>query len=221
MLPFDPEDPFPLLTEGQVPYANERTHSTEVDRWLGFNIQHIEKLLQAHVPQEDWPRQWIGLAPESLQTPYTEIRFLLSQLDLKPGLAIADLGCAYGRIAHVLHRHSPLNPFFGIEAVASRIEEAKRVSDLQNLSGCTWIWTDFTGPEFQIPPADIIFIYDSSTTQALKALLQRLKTLGREKKIQVVGRGRRIRDLIERGEPWLSQVHPPRHFKNFSIYQTP
>ncbi|MBX9768537.1 MAG: methyltransferase domain-containing protein [Bdellovibrionales bacterium] len=216
---FDPKDPFPLLNVGQLSYAQQKDHASAVDQWLGFKINEIELLLQEQRPKETWAENWIGLAPETLQTPYVEIRGLLERLEIQPGTTIADLGCAYGRMAHVIQTHFPQNNFVGVESVSLRIQEAERVAKQRGLNNCRWIHSDFAQPDSPLPAADILFIYDSSTTQALRTLLEKIRTTGKiNRRIKVVGRGRRIRDLIEREEPWLSQVNRPQHFDNFSIY---
>lgn len=218
---FDPQDPFPLLTEGQVSYAQEKDHATLVDLWLQFQILEIEQRLKHQYPQDQRAETWIGLPPETLQTPYIEIRRILGLLNLRPGMVVSDLGCAYGRMAHVINRHFPGVSFIGLECESLRLREAARVAKHQRLKACQWLQMDFSDVEVHLTPSDIFFIYDSSTTQSLRELLKKIRLLLKiQRNFKVVGRGRRIRDLIEREEPWLSQVHKPQHFKNFSIYQS-
>ena len=220
MLLFKVSNPFPLLAEGVISYSEEKRHAETVDQWLGFKVSAIENQLRAQVPRDLWAETWVGLPQESLQTPYIEIRRVLELVEIKPGTTVSDIGCAYGRMAHVLAKAYPEARFIGIESVESRIQEARRVSDIHKLGQSQWTAADFKDSAFLLPEADIFFVYDSSTTQALQNLLQKLRARAQTTPITVVGRGRRIRDLIEREEPWLSQVLPPKHYKNFSIYQS-
>ncbi len=78
----------------------------------------------------------------------------------------------------------------------------------------------FSHPDFKPDAADFFFIYDYGTRPAVQKTLEDLREIARSRPITVVGRGRLSRDAIERQHPWLSQVCPPRHFKNYSIYSS-
>jgi hypothetical protein len=81
-----------------------------------------------------------------------------------------------------------------------------------------WRCGDVTSDSEPFPEADHYFIYDFSGLESLFRMIDRLKSVARKRKITVIGRGRRTRDHIERMEPWLNAMVPPRHFGNFSIY---
>src|SRR4051812_44291893 len=106
MLKFSHRDLFPLLRRNDktVTDARTRSHSDQVDAYLGLQIEKVEKKLRAHgcrikTPAgNDHPQElWIGLAAKRFLTPYTEIRTILSLLNPKPGSTIIDLGAGYGR----------------------------------------------------------------------------------------------------------------------------
>src|SRR5947209_4070238 len=97
--PIDPADPYPHRPE--LTDAQAMAYSAAVDEWLGFEIEQVERRVAARVgtsrlgdPQE----YWVGLAIQSLLTPYTEIRELLERLELRAGERLIDLGAGYGRI---------------------------------------------------------------------------------------------------------------------------
>jgi hypothetical protein len=214
---FSENDPFPLL-EGES-YAEERRHSAEADRWLGLRVLEIEVTLR----RENTPpgqELWIGLDPESMQTPYTEIRRMLAKLAPPPGSRLVDLGAGYGRIGFVIGRHYPEIDFIGIEFLPERLEEARRCLSLHGYRNARMLQADLRSPEFRPPPAEFYFLYDFGSREAIGKLLGDLREIAHQKPITVVGRGRASRDAIERDHPWLSQVIPPFHGGNYSIYRS-
>lgn len=243
MLVFDPQDPFPLIDAvdagSGASYRESQTHAGSVDDWLGFKLDTIETKLSDERPHSRGvtdEQHWIGLPIQTLQTPYTEIRFLLSLLDLRPGDHVVDLGAGYGRMGFVLAAHHPGVRFTGYEVVKDRVEEGTRVlrrflearehRSRQPLvseliaARIELLWSDLSASTFKPRVADFYFIYDFGSRSAISKTLADLKSIASTKQITVIGRGRASRDAIERGEPWLSQVNEPRHFDHFSIYQS-
>ena len=294
MLVFDACDPFPLVgvgagsgsepagvagaepTGGAVTYAEAQVHAAAVDKWLGFELDAIEARLAREHTNFSGARDeqhWIGLPIQTLQTPYTEIRELLSLLDLKPGDHIVDLGAGYGRMGFVVAAHHPGVGFTGYEVVSDRVAEGRRVLGAycervraasagsgrienqrfaptvgdphgklaaENLPGSLAAGgqrgslaardlppaeielqcADLSDPGFLPRAADFYFLYDFGSRTAISKTLNDLKQIAATKPITVIGRGRSSRDAIERTEPWLSQVNPPRHFSHYSIYRS-
>lgn len=234
-LVFNPSDPFPLLeAEGpgllasDVSYRDAQIHSAQVDSWLGFRLEPVETKLSAERPHYgglSTEQHWIGLPLQTLQTPYTEIRTLLSLLNLKSNDHVVDLGAGYGRMAFVLAAHYPEVRFTGYEVVQERVDEGQRVltSYLKKLSissDTKIVCADLSLKTFKPAQARFYFLYDFGSREAISKALIDLREIASEKSITVIGRGRASRDAIERGEPWLSQVNVPRHFDHFSIYQS-
>lgn len=213
MIPFSAQDPFPFLEAGTYTYAAAKEHSARVDDWLGFKADEVEGNLQPKPGQEIWHQ----LNIHAFQTPYVEIRTLLETVHPSSGQTMIDLGCGYGRMAHVIGRHFPDVRFIGYELVPERIAEGLRVLK------------PFTYDNIQLQEHDLLrmplqkaayyFIYDYGTKAAIQKTLEELKELSKTGSFQVIARGRASRHLIHRDHFWLSEVHPPRHFETFSIYQ--
>ncbi|MFL5814840.1 MAG: methyltransferase domain-containing protein [Bdellovibrionia bacterium] len=215
----DPKDPYPLLPGFSDLEAMQ--YSEQVDHWLGFDIVETEKKIHARLGNSrlgDPQEYWVGLNIQSLLTPYTEIRRLLDQLEIKPGDTLIDLGAGYGRIGFVMGHYYPESFFIGYEAVEERVSETLRCLSPLRYSNVRMELADLSSPDFKPEPADYYFIYDYGTRPAVEKTLEDLKEVARTRKITVIGRGRLSRDAIERHHPWLSQVEPPKHFKNYSIY---
>jgi hypothetical protein len=212
---FDPEEPFPLLSSIEGTYEWAKNHSLQVDEWLGFKIFETEALIQ------DRELPWVGLAPEVLLTPYTEIRFMLSRLELGAGMKVVELGAGYARMLHVMSRHHSGVRYLGIEVVKTRSQEAQRVMARQGLSPEHVECRDLLSVGSVLPQGDVYFVYDlSSDLHDTQELISKIKVQAQVGPVTVVGRGRATRSVIERHHPWLSDVVPPEHFGNFSVYRS-
>jgi tRNA A58 N-methylase Trm61 len=213
-LKVDSEDLFPLLASIEGTYAAAKDHSRQVDALLGFEIEKTEKSIA------DPTAPWFGLNPDILQTPYTEIRYMLARLELRPEDKIIELGSGYSRMAHVVDAHAKGVVYEGVELVAERAQEAIRVIRSRNLRSASVRQGDLFGSA-GLPRGDVYFLYDlSSKTQASVQVVEALRQVALEHPIRVVARGLASRQWIERGAPWLSQVVVPAHYGNFSIYRS-
>jgi hypothetical protein len=224
LIPFNPDDPFPLL-ESRRSYREEQEHSRQVDAFLGLEIARVEAdLVKKGVPAptgEEWAQErWIGLAPDALLTPYTELRELLALLAPQPGSRIVDLGAAYGRMGFVMGRHFPGVEFVGYELVEERVTEGRRCLARFEHPGVSLEVADLGDPLFKPVAAEIYFLYDFGSRLAVAKSLEDLKEIASSRPITVIGRGRGCRDRIEQKNPWLSQVVPPRHYPRYSVYRS-
>ncbi len=210
----DPEDPFPNRDES---YAQAQAHSEAVDRWLGLEIEKVESQLSTQ-PAPEGVELWAHQPPGTFLTPYSELRRMLEMIQPQPGDLIVDVGAAYGRMGFVLGRHFPQSYFLGLEISKVRVAEAQRVLDLHGHTRATMQVADLSA--FPIPPARAHFLYDFGTRMVVESALAQLRHLAQSGPVTVIGRGRLVRDLIERKEPWLSQVVPPQVGPRWSIYRS-
>jgi Methyltransferase small domain len=223
MLQFDPNDPYPLTGSDAVTYREAQEHSKLVDEWLGLNTELVESGLALRNPNYSGAREeqhWIGLPTQTLLTPYTEIRFILSCLQPQAGDRIVDLGAGYGRMGFVIARHYPDVSFIGYEVVDERVAEGNRVLKFHSNPSVELFTADLSLKDFVPADAEFYFLYDFGSREAISKTLNDLREIAKHRSITVVGRGRASRDAIERSEPWLSQVNEPRHFEHFSIYRS-
>lgn len=214
-------DLFPSTESGAYNYREAKAHSQRVDEFLGFQIDAIEAKLIAETQDAfEIKEKWVGLDPSALQTPYGEIRNLLHAVQIKPKQTIIDFGAAYGRMGLVVGAHYPESQFIGYEISKERVEEGNRIYRECQLKNAKLLQQDLADPQFQFDEADVYFIYDFGTLRSIQKIIAQLKTIVSRRPITVVGRGRRVRDEIERKEFWLSQVIAPEHYGNFSIYRS-
>lgn len=225
MLRFDPLDPFPLVNGEDYSYAETQAHAAKVDEWLGLDTAGVELCIQVRTRSssdfDGRQESWVGLPIKSMLTPYTELRHMLTQVQPQAGQLIVDLGAAYGRMGFVMSRHAPGVRFLGFELLEERVREGARClakysagRDIQLLAA------DLKSSQFVLPRADIYFIYDYGSREAVEKTLRDLQSLAIAGAFIVIGRGGRVRDAIERHQPWLSQVTEPVHFPHYSIYRS-
>lgn len=218
-IPFDPLNPFPLLKTDSYTYQAAQKHSECVDQWLGFQIHEIESELRtssiARIHQT-----WSELSAQSFQTPYCEIRSLLSELNPSKSDVIADLGSAYGRMGFVIGRHYPEVTFIGYEIAKPRVLEAQRRLKEWHYSNVQIQEQNLTTLDFYLNQADCFFIYDYGWNPAIQKTLSDLKILAQKKPITVVARGRATKHFIFSENPWLTVNSTPINFDHFSIFKS-
>jgi hypothetical protein len=220
---FNPENPFSLLMGSSISYHEAQEHSILVDIWLGFNTEEIEKtLFKNHTLQKEHPpvQAWIGLPVQAMQTPYTEIHTILNILNPQPHESVIDLGCGYGRMAHVLGRHFPQVHFTGYELIFERVQEGNRILQKFNYPFVNLETQDLSSPDFTPRLADYYFIFDFGSRSAIAKTLEDLKIIALERSITVVARGRGIRHWIYQDHPWLYAINEPKAFEHFTIFRS-
>lgn len=221
MIKFNPDDPYPLLPPGSYTYLESQEHARQVDAWLGLATEAIEQKISKRLNPSDFQADqqlWIDLPVETLQTPYVEIREILSLLPLREGSKLIDLGCGYGRLGVVLARHYPEVHFLGYEFVEERVAKAGELLAQIGANRARIEKADLSDRNFSPEKGDIYFLYDYGSRSAIAKTLEDLRMIAQSEPIIVVGRGRASRDAIELNQPWLSQVVKPKHFPHYSIY---
>ncbi len=203
--------------------------STDIDQSLGLQVVEIERRLHERAVTLDprgnhhtWGEKlhagnqtWVGLHPDSIQTPYSELQRMTERLNLLPGSKVTDFGAGYGRLGILLHQQFPGVIFQGIEFVPERVEEGKRVYRLLGINPDSLAQGDLTAEDFFPETADHYFIYDFGKVPHIRKLLRQLSVVADEKKFTITGRGKGIRSLISHEFPWLTSFYEE---ENFSIY---
>lgn len=202
--------------------------STEIDKILGFRVEEIEQRLHERAlalgpgNHHTWGAKlhsgnqtWVGLHPDSIQTPYDELRRMLSRIRPVSGSKVIDFGAGYGRLGILLNKIYPGVDFQGIEFVPERVEEGKRVYSLLGMNPEFLIEGDLTSDDFFPEIADHYFIYDFGKVPHIRKLLGQLSQIADTKKFTITGRGKGIRSLIAHEFPWLTSFYEE---ENFSIY---
>ncbi len=213
-------------------HLSPRSHAKLLDKILGFRISRIEQGLMkkytAYYKEDHGGRKkhyegtqtWIGLHPQVLQTPYDEITRFLATLKKYNPKKVVDLGAGYGRVGLVMKAILPEAQFIGYEIVEHRLREAKRVYSSFNFEDCQMISQNILADDFEIPKADIYFIYDFSDPHDIRTILDKLAAGVHTERFFLVARGQGIRSLIQLKYPQFWVSHGVIHRKDLSIYSS-
>lgn len=152
------------------------------DRELYVRHQTTAKLDQFfHLrPITDVPREGAevyylqGLSQEALYTSYHDLLETMNWLYQAGARSWCDVGCGVGRSCFLWTWLFDDTRSFGIELVPERLEEARAASRALRAQNNFWIEGDFAAPGFQLPDADVYFLYLATGPQ-LDALLEKLK----------------------------------------------
>lgn len=204
-------------------YAAAKARSEALDLKLGFSQQEIEdKLIESFHVQggQRVEQRWIGLPLQAMQTPYGELVEFVATLAPKATDTWVDLGAAYGRLGIVLAALAPQTRFIGYELVRERVLEGQAVYEKLLLTNAKLIEQDLSAASFTPATAECYFLYDFGTREAIEKALVDLRDIAAKQPIAVVARGRGCRNLIDRGQPWLTEIVEPMHRAHYSIYRS-
>jgi len=213
---------------------SNREHSKNIDQFLGFRIVKIERKLisqyrpffvnenevtkkKLHSEGGNTGESWIGLNPQVLLTPYTElyeIFYLLKDQKIK---SIIDIGCAYGRVGIVARAFFPEVEFTGYEIVKKRITEANRINDLYDLQMDIHN-QNVLDDGFELPESSVYFIYDFSHFLHIKKILAQIESKINQHPFILIAKGEDIRGIIQLFFPAFLIKHEPIYKKNWSIF---
>lgn len=214
-------------------HLSARAHSKELDKCFGLRIPKIEmNLVKEYRPYfmtEDSSNKkqhfkgtetWIGLHPQVLQTPYSEICeffHMLAEFDIKK---VVDLGAGYGRIGIVANAFYSEVDFTGYEILNERLDEANRIFDLLDLNNCKMVNENILEEGFELPEADLYFIYDFSNPLDLRVILKKLSAQFSQRDFFFVAKGEGIRSLIQNKYPEFFAVNGVIHNEHWSLYSS-
>jgi SAM-dependent methyltransferase len=195
----------------EITHSLTKRHiSSQIDQKLGFQIKHIEEILQTKARQiaptnqfDQWgpslhngAQTWVGLDFQILQTTYHDIKILFDFIKPKPGEKVIDLGAGYGRLGIFLHHFYPQVYFEGIELVKERVEEGNRIFKKLNARNKKLNIKNLA-EIIELPEGDIFFIYDFGSISHIKNILNLLKKT--PKRILIV-KGKIARQLMLQDE---------------------
>lgn len=216
----------------ELPHGiSPKEHSKNLDKFFGFKIIKVEqKLLKKYRPfyiadetsiKESYQKNseaWIGLHPQTLMTPYSEILEILYSISSFKILRITDFGCAYGRIGIVASSMNPLCEFTGFEVVSERAREGRRIFNNLNLNLNQILTQNILDQDFDIPISDVYFIYDFGHVEHIKIILKKLSDIINNHDFVLIAKGDEVRSIIQLYFPIFYSRHQPIHKKGWSAY---
>lgn len=208
-----------------------KEHSKNLDKIFGFKIIKVEKkLLKKYKPfyiadegstknsYQHNSEAWIGLHPQTLMTPYSEILEIFCSLSSFKTLRITDFGCAYGRIGIVASSMNPLCEFTGFEVVSERAREGRRIFNNLNLNLNQILTQNIMDHDFELPTSDVYFIYDFGHVEHIKIILKKISEKINLHEFVLVAKGDEVRSIIQLYYPIFYSRHRPIHKKGWSAY---
>lgn len=125
-----------------------------------------------------------------VQSGYSTILLALHHLDLQKGDRVVDLGSGYGRVGLVCSLLHPGVAFTGYEYVTERVEVCNQSSRSLGLEGgLQFIAQDLSLASFQIPKADVYYLYDPFTEETYQYVLAQIVAISKSQKVRVVTKG--------------------------------
>lgn len=213
---------------------SQREHSKSIDHYLGFRIVRIErKLIQqyrsffindkdeankkAHSDNGNEGESWVGLNPQLLLTPYSELYEIFDLLRDQSISSIIDIGCAYGRVGIVAKAFFPTAKFTGYEIVKKRIFEAQRISELYDLE-MNIQNVNVLDDDFELPNSSVYFIYDFSHFMHIRQMLSMIENKIGKHPFILIAKGDDVRSIIQMFFPIFITKNTPIYKKNWSIF---
>jgi SAM-dependent methyltransferase len=146
-----------------------------------------------------------------VQSGYSTVLTALNYLNPKQGARFIDLGSGYGRVGLIIGLLRPDIQFTGYEYVPHRVEIARSSShNLELENHVHFLTQDLSLNEFQIPTAEIYYLYDPFSKETYSHVLSQLVKLSQVQKIFIATKGNARGWLLEVNEKegWL----PPKEF---------
>lgn len=210
-----------------------RIHAKLLDKKFGFKIPKIEEKLnqkyRAYDRENDTSNRkqhyqgtqtWIGLHPQVLQTPYNNILACLSKLKDISVNTIVDIGAGYGRVGLVMNSVFPESTFIGYEIINKREREGNRIFEKLGMDNCEIRNQNVLEDGFDIPDAEVYFIYDFSEKEDLCQILDKLVKKAKKKKFYLITHGDRIDFLLEKKYKMFWNKNGFIALDNLRIYQS-
>ncbi|MES2856886.1 MAG: class I SAM-dependent methyltransferase [Bdellovibrionota bacterium] len=175
--------------KGIVPMAGvEEFYRTfdALDEILGLDY---ERDIGMKIDPQNSERLYEG-AGVGVQSSYTTLITALDAIGPAKGARFIDLGSGYGRAGMVVGILRPDMEFFGYEYVDHRIEVSKASALRAGLSEQVHFFTqDLAALDFEIPDADVFYLFDPFTEETYIHVFEQLKRMGLRKEIVVAAKG--------------------------------
>ncbi len=125
-----------------------------------------------------------------VQSSYSSIIQNIARLEIPANAHIVDLGSGYGRLGWVLGILRPDIYFDGYEFVETRVRIANQIAARLGIySKVNFHDQDLSSKHFQIPAADIYYLYDPFTESTYRHVFKQLAQLSLSKNFRLLTKG--------------------------------
>lgn len=172
-----------------------------LDEVVGLSYQH-EYSMKSDPGMRERLYEGAGLG---VQTSYFSIIATLERLDFPAGAHLIDLGSGYGRVGLTAGLWRGDLTFTGYEFVGHRVEVANAAAERVGLKDrVRFVCQDLADRDFEIPEADLYYLFDPFCAETYQRVLKRIVEVGRTRSLTVIAKGN-AGGWIERaiaGERW-------------------
>lgn len=125
-----------------------------------------------------------------VQSGYSTILLAIEAMKAKTGAMAVDLGSGYGRVGLVYCLLREDLEFIGYEFVPHRVKiSQKAAEDLGLQKNLQFEVQDLSLESFQIPKADIFYLYDPFTYETYEFVLKQIVELSQSQKLTIITKG--------------------------------
>jgi hypothetical protein len=163
----------------------------DADHGMKTNLENTERLYEG--------------AGVGVQSGYSTVLTALRYLAPQQGARFIDLGSGYGRVGLVVGLLRPDIDFIGYEYVPHRVDISESSTKSFDLQEHVHFYTqDLSLKSFQIPEAEIYYMYDPFSEETYGHVLSQLVEMSRHRKITIVTKGNARGWMMEtaRREGW-------------------
>lgn len=182
---------------GSTPEALSRAFD-RMDEVFGLNYRREDGV---HSVNPGGERLYEGTGV-GVQTSYAMLIEVLERIDPPARASIIDLGSGYGRLGLVSGLWRADITFAGYEFVSHRVQLAGEAAQRSGISDrVKFHHQDLRNGAFQIPEADVYYMYDPFSDDTYERVLGGLRDLGRRRSIAIVTKGippERFSDFVKK-----------------------
>lgn len=177
----------------------------EMDALLGIDYA-AEATMRTNLSSQERLYEGAGVG---VQTSYMSLLLALKDCGAQTGASFIDLGSGYGRAGLVVGLLRPDMNFTGYEFVPHRVAASRIAAERAGVSErVRYFAQDLADSEFEIPFADIYFMFDPFTQETYRHVFAQIKNMGRTRAVTVVAKGHASTWFSEaiKGEPWSNRA---------------
>lgn len=153
-----------------------------IDEVLKINYRETRQMMPATGTERLYEGGGVGV-----QTSYATIFKILPYLKLPEGSHLIDLGSGYGRVGLATGLWREDLCFSGYEYVGHRVSSANASAERAGLGArIKFLEQDLSAPDFQIPAADVYYLFDPFSDSTYHHVFARLAELGRQRKTTII-----------------------------------
>ena len=189
--------------------------SEVIDEFLGLPLVQTEQnILKEHKRNIS---SWVGLHPQTLQTPYDEVLEILKYIQREKVDRFLDIGSGYGRVGLVLSQLRPETHFVGYEIRSERHKIATDLYEKFEVQG-ELLNRDFLNDIDEVKTFDCILIYDFSEPYKIERVLKSLALEFSKRDLIFIARGKSIRSIIHTHYREFYALYNPVYAEHWNIY---